>query len=95
MHNYVCMHCIYTVQYMSVTCIFTDRYLHAFCMSWYSNVQRDGSLLFLTEELILKESGDVIVDGDLYHHWDTTCHRAISQLGKSLEHKTTMTQLTI
>ena len=53
-------------------------------MSWYCDVQGDGSFLFLAEELILKESGHVIVDGDLYLHWDTRCHRAISKLSQSL-----------
>ena len=65
----------------------TDRYLHASGMRRHGNVQSDGSLFLLTEELVFKESGYIIVDGDLYRHAYTTCHRAISQLGQSLEKK--------
>ena len=66
-------------------CIRTDRYLHAVGISWDGNLQGDGSILLLTEQLIFIKCSHVIVDGDLYPHPNTRCHRAISELSQSLQ----------
>ena len=59
-------------------------------MCWYRDVHGDGSILCSTEELVLKESGDVIVDGDLYPHTNARCHRSVSQLSQSLTKRNAM-----